>query len=520
MKRLHLTLAGLILAAITSPAWGIQIPVTGDTAASTSTGAAAPNRILKTAGTASSLPLSRKSTPVFFFDLTQSGIQASAITGARIAIHFTSVTKPGTFKTLFPTAAFQERFTTTSIPFTAPGGVSPDITVTTVTGRSYVVLPGFQEIVKGWIDDPSSNNGVAIVADATLTAVLRSREGAASGATAFLEIDVNPTAGAVGATTLAVTGDATVGGSLATTGNTTIGGNLGIGTTASSFKLNVGGTLNAQGAATLGSSLTVAGAATIGLSSSIEGAGSRTMTVRSTANNSFAGYNSQTPQSSWYMGCRGSNSDNWELSTVPPGAGGTPRILVNGLGNVGIGTEPALIPLPSLFITPRLTVDGSGNFTGLVISNGSILTSDARFKKDITSITRGLDTVKKLRPVTYDWRSDEFPDRNFDTRNHSGFIAQEIGEVLPNVVTEIGGGYLSVNYTEVIPVLTRAIQELAEAKDAEIAALKEKIAALEARAVARVTLDAEFEARLVRLEAASGAAAPVKAVTTAFTGKP
>jgi hypothetical protein len=155
---------------------------------------------------------------------------------------------------------------------------------------------------------------------------------------------------------------------------------------------------------------------------------------------------------------------------------------------------------------------------GLVTSSGIILTSDARFKKHITSITLGLGTVKKLRPVTYDWRSDEFPDRNFDSRNHSGFIAQEIGEVLPHVVTEIGGGYQAVNYVEVIPVLTRAIQELAEAKDAEIAALKEKIAALEARAVARVTLDAELEARLTRLEAASGATAPVKAVTTADTG--
>jgi uncharacterized protein involved in exopolysaccharide biosynthesis len=65
----------------------------------------------------------------------------------------------------------------------------------------------------------------------------------------------------------------------------------------------------------------------------------------------------------------------------------------------------------------------------------------------------------------------------------------------------------------------QALRELRAEKDAEIAALKEKIAALEARAVARVTLDAELEARLARLEAASGAAAPVKAVTTAFTGK-
>jgi hypothetical protein len=288
-------------------------------------------------------------------------------------------------------------------------------------------------------------------------------------------------------------------------------GNVGIGTAPSSAKLNVGGALNVTGATTLTGNLSVTGAATLGASSVIEGAGSRTMTVRSTASNTFAGYNSTTPEGSWYMGCRGNSSD-WELSTVVSGVG-TRRVTVNALGNVGIGTEPAIgIISPLLPVIPRLTVDGAGNFTGLVMSNGSVLSSDARFKKDITSITLGLDTVKKLRPVTYDWRRDEFPDRNFDAVNHSGFIAQEIGQVLPNVVTEIGGGYKAVNYVEVIPVLTRAIQELAEAKDAEIAALKEKLAASEAR---RTALDAEIQARLTKLEAASSTPAP--AATTVST---
>jgi hypothetical protein len=435
-----------------------------------------------------------------------------------LVIYFSNVTRAGTFKTLLPTTAFQELFTPTSVPFTVQTGSPPDEPVTTANRRGYVISYDYEGIVKEWINNPSSNTGIAIVGDATLSATISSREGAATGAAAFLEIDVNPTEGAVGATTLGVTGDATVGGSLATTGDTTISGNLGVGTAPSaSFKLNVGGPLNTGAltgtTGTFSGNVLFNGSVGIGaldpsaaVFNIFSATSNRRMKVETGSNTQFAGYDAKTPTSNWYMGTETAPSRDWVLFDSNASAN---RVIVSGaaatLGNVGIGLAP--------LVGFKLAVAGQ------VIANGTVLSSDARFKKDITSITLGLDTVKKLRPVTYDWRRDEFPDRNFDAGNHSGFIAQEIGQVLPNVVTEIGGGYKAVNYVEVIPVLTRAIQELAEAKDAEIAALKEKIAALEARAVARVTLDAELEARLARLEAASGAAAPVKAVTTAFTGK-
>jgi uncharacterized protein YlxW (UPF0749 family) len=72
-------------------------------------------------------------------------------------------------------------------------------------------------------------------------------------------------------------------------------------------------------------------------------------------------------------------------------------------------------------------------------------------------------------------------------------------------VTEIGGGYKAVNYVEVIPVLTRSIQELAEAKDNEVAALKAEIAALKA---ANTALETTLSERLAKLEAAGSAPAP------------
>lgn len=224
--------------------------------------------------------------------------------------------------------------------------------------------------------------------------------------------------------------------------------------------------------------------------------------VKTTGGGSFAGIYTTNPIHKWYAGTRSAPNPDWVLSDETFGGN---RITVSGqaltLGNVGIGSDPLqFIKL---------------NVAGVVASNGTVLTSDARFKKDIVTSTLGLDTVKKLRPVSYAWRRDEFPERNFDSRRQLGFIAQEVREILPDVVSNTGD-YLAVNYTEVIPVLTRAIQELAEAKDKEIATLQksntdlaEKLAASEARLTALTT---EIQARLAKLEATNGT--PAQSVST------
>jgi hypothetical protein len=69
----------------------------------------------------------------------------------------------------------------------------------------------------------------------------------------------------------------------------------------------------------------------------------------------------------------------------------------------------------------------------------------------------------------YMWEGDE----PTYTHTHFGFIAQEIQELFPNLVYEgaVGDDYLSVSYTEIVPVLVRAIQELkAELKETRKAA--------------------------------------------------
>jgi hypothetical protein len=101
--------------------------------------------------------------------------------------------------------------------------------------------------------------------------------------------------------------------------------------------------------------------------------------------------------------------------------------------------------------------------------------SDSRVKTNVVSMTGGLDKIDQIRPVTFDWT----PVENVSDREGAdfGFIAQELEEVLPEVVHTRGDGYKTVMYEKVVPVLTQAIKEqqaMIENLKAEIELLKNK----------------------------------------------
>lgn len=92
---------------------------------------------------------------------------------------------------------------------------------------------------------------------------------------------------------------------------------------------------------------------------------------------------------------------------------------------------------------------------GNVLVGGAIVNaSDRRLKKDIENISYGLNEVLKLRPTQYNWKNREQKQKSL------GLIAQEVAEVIDNVVTynEKRDRY-GVSYTELVPVLIKAIQE-------------------------------------------------------------
>jgi regulator of protease activity HflC (stomatin/prohibitin superfamily) len=137
--------------------------------------------------------------------------------------------------------------------------------------------------------------------------------------------------------------------------------------------------------------------------------------------------------------------------------------------------------------------------TDLSSTNAATVTSDKRYKTDIATLQAALDTVKQLRGVTYSWRRDEFPAKGFSTGVHSGFIAQEVEQVIPEAVATAADGFKSLRMSYVIPYLVEA----AKAQDATIKALEEKLAAQEAKLAAQDAENAEQNAKLAAQDAAA-----------------
>jgi hypothetical protein len=97
--------------------------------------------------------------------------------------------------------------------------------------------------------------------------------------------------------------------------------------------------------------------------------------------------------------------------------------------------------------------------------------SDERLKKNIQTIGNGLDIVKKLRGVTFDWKKDD---------SHSaGVIAQEVQKVMPYAVKSSKEGkdaMFSVEYDQLVGPMIEAIKE----QQKQIEALEKKVEVLEA----------------------------------------
>jgi hypothetical protein len=103
------------------------------------------------------------------------------------------------------------------------------------------------------------------------------------------------------------------------------------------------------------------------------------------------------------------------------------------------------------------------DFNGNLTMAGNVTAySDERLKTNIHTIENALEKVMKLRGVSYE---------RIDTgEKNIGVIAQEIKEVLPEVVMEREGEdqFMSVSYGNIVGVLIEAIKEL----KAEIEELK------------------------------------------------
>ena len=179
--------------------------------------------------------------------------------------------------------------------------------------------------------------------------------------------------------------------------------------------------------------------------------------------------NAGTPQNygSFFAGDFSIGTDN---SSASAGAGVKITTATNNeslrvvSGNFTNGAEGLLMYSTSAGAF-RFYVDWAG---GIHATNTSIIAiSDVTLKENIKPLETGLDEVMKLQPRRFDWK-------NGDGKNIAGFVAQEVEEILPDLI----GDYKytdketkkSLAMGNMIPTLVKAIQEL----KAEIEILKNK----------------------------------------------
>lgn len=170
------------------------------------------------------------------------------------------------------------------------------------------------------------------------------------------------------------------------------------------------------------------------------------------------------------------SSGEWRLFSNTTAAPGTvydftgvqyDNLRLNGIigtGNSSIAGTLGVTGATTLSST--LGVSGAATFSSTLTVSGQITggsfqtSSDQRLKSNIQNSTYGLAEVLQLRSVQYD--------RN---NNHEiGLIAQEVEPVLPEFVGE-SDGYKTINYSQMVSVLIKAVQELS----AEVNALKAKL---------------------------------------------
>jgi hypothetical protein len=108
--------------------------------------------------------------------------------------------------------------------------------------------------------------------------------------------------------------------------------------------------------------------------------------------------------------------------------------------------------------------DNTGNY---------VITSDKTLKTDIEKLSSVLDGVTRLNPVSYSYKSSS------DARVRTyGFLAQEVGEVFPELVRYAEDGTPGLAYDLFSIVSIKALQEqqkLIETQKAQITALESKV---------------------------------------------
>jgi Chaperone of endosialidase len=139
-----------------------------------------------------------------------------------------------------------------------------------------------------------------------------------------------------------------------------------------------------------------------------------------------------------------------------------------------------------------ISTNTTSNPTGVVYGT----TSDLRLKENIRPTAKGINDLMRIQVSDFNFKSNP-------ATTETGFIAQQIYTVLPEVVTKGGSNPITepwtVDYGRVTPLLTRAIQE----QQGEINGLKQQNGKVTSRLAAVESENASLKAEVAQLKASN-----------------
>lgn len=141
-----------------------------------------------------------------------------------------------------------------------------------------------------------------------------------------------------------------------------------------------------------------------------------------------------------YDGSGGGSSNRLRFNKI----GGDEAMTVENGGNVGIGVSDP---------TVALDVSGDIEYTGTITD-----VSDQRMKENIHPITRVLEDILALRPMSYSMLGKD------DSEIEYGLLAQDVQSIFPNIVKEVDPEkeLLGLSYIQLVPILVSGMQEQQE----------------------------------------------------------
>jgi len=200
------------------------------------------------------------------------------------------------------------------------------------------------------------------------------------------------------------------------------------------------------------------------------------------------------------------------------------------IGHQGVAGESNAIRIgdgssqTAAFITGISGTTSSGGVAVFVSSSGQLgtVTSSRRFKQDIHDMSSSSESILALRPVTFRYK----PELDGRSVPQWGLIAEEVEQVNSDLVVRDDHGLIqTVRYEQVNAMLLNEFlkdHRRADARDKEItrlhhenAAIKKRLAQLEAKDQEREAREKAREARLAKLEQFIPAAPKPKTATTA-----